>query len=240
MTGEALRSLSVRVWLLAAILLAATGCAGTQIHSTTDYRAFSLKKGDLPRYGIAFITPSTVTGQEEERQAVALIFAAVMARDLPGVRIVTLPETLSEVNGNGLADEYRKMYADSRATGIFLRATLKKIGEISGARYVAQIKLAGFSQGSMNRWGFLGIRIVDTQFAKIRLFFQIWDSADGSIAWEGTHELVYAEDAVSEKGVTLKRALEYAAAELVHRLPDWVPPPKKPSAATEPLPRADL
>ena len=239
MRGGILSSLSVRVCLLAAALLAATGCAGTQIHSTTDYRAFALKKGDLPRYGIAFITPSTVTGQEEERQAVALIFASVMARDLPGVRIVTLSETLSEVNGNGLADEYRKMYADYRDTGIFLRTTLKKISEITGARYVAQIKLAGFSQGSTTRFGFLGVRIVDTQFAKIRLFFQIWDSADGSIAWEGTHELVYAEDAASEKGVTLKRALEYAAGELIHRLPDWVPPPKEPPAAAEPLPKAE-
>jgi hypothetical protein len=235
MSGGTSSFLSVRVWLLAAILLAATGCAGTQIHSTTDHRAFGLKKGDLPHYGVAFITPSTVTGQEEERQAVAFIFASVMSRDLPGVRIVTLPETLSEVNGNGLAEEYRKMYADYRDTGIFLRTTLKKIGEISGARYVAQIKLAGFSQGSVGRFGFLGLRIVDTQFAKIRLFFQIWDSADGSIAWEGTHELVYAEDATSEKGITLKRALEYAAAQLIHRLPDWVPPRKGPRPAAEPL-----
>ena len=229
-----LSTLSVRVWLLATALLAVTGCAGTQIHSTTEHRAFALKAGDLPAHGIAFITPSTVTGQEEERQAVAFIFASVMARDLPNVRIVPLPETLSAVNGNGLADEYRTMYADYRDTGIFLRTTLKKIGEVTGVRYVAQIKLAGFSQGSMTRFGFLGLRIVDTQYAKIRLFFQIWDSADGSIVWEGTHELVYAEDDTSEKGVTLKRALEYAAAELIHRLPDWVPPPKEPPAAIEP------
>lgn len=233
MKGDRLRSLCVRVWLSATILLAAGGCATPQVHSTTDYRAFSLKRGDLPRYGIAFITPSTVTGQEEERQAVALIFASVMARDFPDVHIVTLPETLSAVNGNGLADEYRKMYADYRDTGIFLRSTLKKIGKITGVRYVAQIKLAGFSQGSSTRFGILGLRVVDTQFAKIRLFFQIWDSTDGSIAWEGTHELVYAEEAASEKGITLKRALEYAASELIHRLPDWVPPPKEPPAASE-------
>lgn len=224
----------VRVWLLTAIMLAAAGCAATQVHSTTEHRAFSLREGDLPRNGIAFITPSTVTGQEEERQAVALIFASVMARDLPGVDIVTLPETLSAVNGNGLANEYRAMYADYRDTGIFLRTTLKKIADITGVRYIAQIKLAGFSQGSTTRFGFLGLRMVDTQYAKIRLFFQIWDSADGSIAWEGTHELVYAEDAASEKGVTLKRALEYAAAELIHRLPDWVPPRKKAPGAAPP------
>lgn len=223
--------MSIRVRLAATIFLALIGCAGTQIHSTTENRSFGLKKGDLPAYGIAFITPSTVTGQEEERQTVAFIFASVMARDLPSVRIVTLPETLSAVNGNGLADEYRTMYADYRDTGIFLRATLKKIAEITDVRYVAQIKLAGFNQGSTTRFGFLGLRIVDTQYAKIRLFFQIWDSADGSIAWEGTHELVYAEDETSEKGVTLKRALEYAAAELVHRLPDWVPPREEPPAA---------
>ena len=220
----------IRVGLFATFLLAVAGCAGTQIHSSTEYRAFTLKAGDLPAHGIAFITPSTVTGQEEERQAVALIFASVMARDLPNVHIVTLPETLSAVNGNGLTDDYRAMFADYRDTGIFLRKTLQKIGEITGTRYLAQIKLAGFSQGSVTRFGFLGLRLVDTQYAKIRLFFQIWDSADGSIAWEGTQELVYAEDATSEEGVTLRRALERATGELVHRLPDWVPPRKEPPA----------
>jgi len=157
--------LFVCLLIVAATLLAVGGCAGTQIHSTTEHRTLSLKAGDLSAHGIAFITPSTVTGQEEERQAVALIFASVMARDMSDVRIVTLPETLSVVNGNGLADEYREMYAEYRDTGIFRRATLAKIGKLVRVRYVAQIKLAGFSQGSTTRFGFLGLRIVDTQYA---------------------------------------------------------------------------
>jgi hypothetical protein len=206
------------------------GCAGTQIHSTSEHRVISLKPGELREHGIAFITPSTVTGQEEEKQSVALTFAGVLATEMPGTRCVALPETLSAVNQNGLADDYRSMYADYRDTGIFRQPTLKKVGEVTGARYIGQLKLAGFTQGSNTRFGALGFRIVETQFAKVRLFFQIWDSANGTIAWEGMQELVLAEDGMSEKGVPLKTVLEQAARELIRQLPDGAPQSGTPSA----------
>jgi hypothetical protein len=47
------------------------GCFGKQIYPTNQDRSISLRAGDLERAGLAFITPSTATGQEEEKQAVA-------------------------------------------------------------------------------------------------------------------------------------------------------------------------
>ena len=35
---------------------------------------------------------------------------------------------------------------------------------------------------------------MQTKQANIRIFFQIWDSKDGSIAWEGTEEMNYSWD----------------------------------------------
>jgi hypothetical protein len=196
-------------------LLAA--CA--QSHPTLRSRAIDLSAGALEAHGIAFITPSTVTGQEEEKQAVALTFAEVLKRERPAMRVVTLAETLGLVNRAGLADDYREMYADYRDTGLFRRETLAKVGDLVGARYVAQLKLQGFHQVEKERFGIFGFRIVETRIATVRLFFQIWDSDNGTIAWEGTEELRMANETLEERPVTLARMIEHAAKDLIERLP---------------------
>lgn len=64
-----------------------------------------------------------------------------------------------------------------------------------------------------------GLRIVETSFASIRIFFQIWDSAEGTIAWEGMQEMQYARDRISDKPVTLRVAAERTARDIIARLP---------------------
>jgi hypothetical protein len=60
---------------------------------------------------------------------------------------------------------------------------------------------------------------VDTHSARVRLFFQIWDTTDGTIAWEGVHEMDYAFESLEEKAVTLRTILRETAQALVDRLP---------------------
>ena len=93
-------------------------------------------------------------------------------------------------------------------------------------RYLGQLKLSGFSQGSDGRLGVFGLRVFSTKIARLRLFFQIWDSSDGSVAWEGMDELEYAEDTPLERTVTLKKVIEKAASDLIDRLPSG--PPSEP------------
>jgi hypothetical protein len=203
--------------LLFLVALVVAGCA--QRYTTVQERAIALEAGDLERGGVAFITPSTVTTQEEEKQAVALIIAEVLRRERPNVRAVTLPETLSAVNRAGLAEEYKAMYADYRDTGLFQRDMLRKVGELTGARYVVQLKLQGWSAGAKERFGAFGLRILETKIASARIFLQVWDSRDGTIAWEGINEVNYSEEDIREKSITLKETLELAAQTLVARLP---------------------
>jgi len=200
-------------------LLALAGCFGTQIFPTLHERGISLRAGNLEASGIAFITPSAATGQEEEKQAVALIFAEVIKQERPRVRVVALAESLNAINRAGLADDYKRMYDDYRDTGLFKRDILKQVGNAVGARYIAQIKLQGFGQGAKERFGILGLRIVETRFANVRLFLQIWDSQDGTIAWEAMQEIFYAQDRVSEEPVTLRTTIEHTARDLTARLP---------------------
>jgi hypothetical protein len=132
---------------------------------------------------------------------------------------VTLAETLGAVNRIGLADDYRHMYEHYGDTGLFPDNVLRQVGKAAGARYLAQLKLQGFSQGSKNRFGVFGLRLIETQYADVRVFLQIWDSRDGSIAWEAMQELRIALDTTSEQPVMLRQLLERSARDLITRLP---------------------
>jgi hypothetical protein len=205
--------------VLTALIFALAGCQGSQIYPTMQEHRISLRPGDLEASGIAFITPSTVTGQEQEKQAVAFTFADVIKRERQGLRVVTLAETLGAINRAGLGDDYKRMYDDYRDTGLFSRDVLQRVGAATGARYLAQIKLQGFSQGAKERFGALGFRIVETQYAHVRLFFQIWDSTDGSIAWEGMQEMRISQDTMLEEPVMLSTMLDRTAHDLLAKLP---------------------
>jgi len=204
---------------LAVLGLALAGCASTQIYPTLQAHRIALGLGELEAHGLAFITPSTVTGQEQEKQAVALSFADVLKQERPGIRVTTLAETLGAINSASLADAYKRMYDDHRDTGLFSADVLRRIGDATGARYIAQLKLQGFEQGSRDRFGILGIRILETKYAHIRLFLQIWDARAGGIVWEGTQELRHAHDTMSEEPIMLRTVLERTARDLIARLP---------------------
>lgn len=195
------------------------GCVSDQIHSTAHHSAISLNSGSLETHGLAFITPSTVTGQEEDKQALAFIFAEVINEERPDINIVSLPQTLSAINKAGFADDYKAMYVDYGDTGIFRQDILKEVGKVTGVRYLAQLKLSNFNQDSRSRFNFLGLRLIQTKEASIRLFVQIWDSVDGSIVWEGTEEVTYAWDGGSAEPVTFRIIVEETAQNLISLLP---------------------
>lgn len=186
---------------------------------TTQVLTLHLQLDELRTGGLAFITPTSVTGQEEDKQALALSFTEVLQTVRPDLRIVSLPQTLSAINRTGLTREYRQMFEDYRSAGIFDRETLQKVGQATGSRYLAQLKLAAFKQESRGRWGFLGVRMMETKSSTIRLFLQIWDTRDGSVAWEGSHESTMAQDSMAEDNITMKHIVEDAARDLVARLP---------------------
>ncbi len=203
--------------LFAALLLSA--CATPQVYSSTQVREIHLTARDLKQGGIAFLTPSSATGQEEDKQPLALAFTAVLEKKRFGLRIMPLSETLSAVNKAGLANDYRRMFEDYRLTGLFDRDMLQKLAHVTGMRYLAQLKLVGFQQDSKDRWGILGLRVVETKITVMRLFLQIWDSRDGAVVWEGSEEMTLSHDSTAEDAVTFKSAVEQSAGKLISHLP---------------------
>ena len=163
--------------------------------------------------------PATVTGQEQDRHALALIFGERVHERLPAVRMATLPEALGAINRAGLADEYRRLVEHYRDTGIFRRDGLRQIGAAIGVRYLMQLKLAHFSRDLRERFTLFGLRLYQTQYAYIRLDAQIWDAVEGVIAWEAVEEVNYAYDSGAERPVTFRQMVQVAADQFIERLP---------------------
>ena len=196
-----------------------SGCAGVQIHDSIQFQVFNLDKGELSKHGLVFLTPSTPTGQEEDKQALALGFSEVLRQERPDICYVTLPETLGAINGAGLADAYRDMYDEYKNTGILKKSVLSEISKRLQARYLLQLKLANFRQDTNSRFGLLGLRLVDTKLANIRLFVQIWDGQSGGIVFEAIQELNYADDTMSERPISFRLIVEETAKRTIAKLP---------------------
>jgi hypothetical protein len=208
--------------LLACVLLLA-GCNSTsQIYSAqiiAGPSSASLKPGDLASFGIAFVTPSAVTGQEEDKPALALAFSKSLEEQLPNVRVVPLTVTLTSVNRAGQFEDYRRMIVEYRDSGMLDRTALAQVGKATGVRYIALLNMASFQQVYHDRLGVLGLRVLQTKEANIRLSLQIWNSLDGSIAWEGAQEIHMASETAAESAVSFGSVVEAAAQKLVAKIP---------------------
>lgn len=216
------------------LALAAPGCArapkqapppaeGEQVAATTAETdpavggttlAMPLATGKL-----ALLTPTTVWGREETRQALALRFAELLGALRPDLPALPLSKTLSAINAQGLAAQYDAMYATYRNTGLFDRALLEKIGAATGARYLVQIKLGAFDQANKTRFAWLGVSLLQTQSANVNLLVQIWDSTDGTIVWERSAEASRVTHSVRERPITFREAIEEAAVEAIRAMP---------------------
>jgi len=211
----------IRMMRLISLFLAvmAFGACSYQVYTTEEHRTFNLTADDLYQKGIAFTTPSSITGREQDRQSLALTFAEVLRDKRPDIHVVSLPETLSAINKAGLLKEYMRMYENYEQTGIFDHASLQKISAETGTRYLAQLNLSGFDQGEKSRFGFFGLRLLETKRANIRVFLQIWDSVEGGIAWEGYEEMNYATETYTEQGITFYDITRQIAEHMVDRIP---------------------
>lgn len=212
-----IKLIPICLFLVSWIIL--SGCAD-HTYTTQEHRSFTLTVNELQKYGVAFITPSSITGREQDRQSLALTFAEVLREKRSDIHVVTLPETLGAVNRADMLDDYKAMYDDYADTGIFKHTTLKQISKATGARYLAQLKLAGFNQGSSTRFGVFGLRLLETKRATLRIFLQIWDSQEGIIAWEGYEEMFFANDTYSEQGVMFYDVTRAIAEHMVANIPD--------------------
>lgn len=210
---------SIAALIVLAVAFPLTGCETTQVHSTAKQLIINLDQGDLHKHGIAFLTPSTVTGKEEDKQVFALVFTDTLKEKRPDIRYKSLPQSLNAINQADLSRTYKQMVLDYQATGIFNKLSLSEISTAIGTRYIAQLKLADFTQYSKGRFSALGIRLLETKQAHVRVFLQIWNGKNGSIVWEAVEEMNFAYDTGAEDPVSFNLIVKEAATNLIYKLP---------------------
>ncbi len=204
--------------ILVLVSLFMFGCS-TQLQSKIDHNVHLLKKQPLKQQGLTFITPTTITGMEEDKQYLALTFSHALKKERPELKIIYLSKTLGMINQANLEDDYKRMYDGYRETGIFNKTTLKKIGTLTNSRYICQLKLGHFKSKAQGRWSLLGLNVYDTESANLRLFVQIWDAQQGIIVWEAAQEINYAYDTTSEDPVSFETMIHLAVKDIAKVLP---------------------
>jgi hypothetical protein len=200
------------------IAVALSGCGVTsQLHSELSYNGTGANVL-LAADGIGVLTPAAPTGQESDKQALGDAVGSALQNGSPGIRVISLSDTLSAINRAGLARDYSSMLNEYELTGILERDGLRRIGQASGVRYFAKLNLGNFTQSSDKRLSIAGIRMFDTWRANIRVHLEIWDSMTGEIAWQGNEELVFAREGVKERPVSFRQVADLASANLVKKI----------------------
>jgi hypothetical protein len=219
--GRGRRPMLAGLFCLAALL---SGC-GHWRHS--DDQA---KNGDMTPVGsppvsfhngdLAMLTPTAAASHEEDRQALAQIFSDTLAKSRPDLKAKPLTTTLSAINAAGLATPYDQMYLAYKNTGVFDGQTLRRIGQAAGARYLVQLKLASFEQGSESGISILGTSFAHKQTADLRLTLQIWDASEARIVWERSNEESETKRAfIVNRAIKMEDVEKSAAEDLVKELP---------------------
>lgn len=215
--GETCRSAAVVAAMVA--LGALAGCASSgRTQSTPKVNASLLAPSMLESHGLAFLTPTANADHDEDKQATALAFASILSETRPDIRVVPLAQTLGALNRTGLGRQYQKMYEGFRVTGLLDREVLSKLRGVTGTRYFGLLQLADFSEESAAGSG-LPLASRTVRVAHIRVFLQIWDSVDGTIAWEGVDEVSLHENPDRKIEATFSAAAEQAARDLIAQLP---------------------
>jgi len=221
------------------ILFTAAGCTGgSQTQFDIEHTDITLSANDLKAGGIGFLTPAAATKLEADKQALAQSFSKKLQELRPDLEVVSLPAILGAVNTADLDQQYKEMYRDYLETSILEGSVLKQVGEVGDVRYLAQLSLSGFDQTGFKRLGFLGLRLVVTKQANMRVFIQIWDTQTASVAWEGGTEMNYAYETSKEMPVTFNHVAQLAAERLFSQLPGDVPLQEAAQLDTEPVAQA--
>jgi hypothetical protein len=209
------------VRLVAALtLLGVFGCAGpfTRAQFVID-ESFCGPDLDLDGATIGFVTPSSANGSEDKWILSDILAETLKEMKKKHVTVILPSEFLSSVNQAGITREYNEMIKDYQTCGILSRDILATIGEAMGIQYLVHVKLTSFDQFTSVRLNLLGLRAIDSQMAKIRLFLRIWQTEQGKVVWVGSGEGIITRERFRARPVSLNEVARLGCRRLVEQLP---------------------
>ena len=201
------------------VLLCLGGCAGTFLQSQILVdESFRDTTFLLDGTKIGFITPSS--GNELEDHWVLLdLLAKTLQEERKEAEVVLPAQSLSFLSQAGLSREYNEAIKDFQITGVLDQEILTKIHEVMGVQYLIYLSLNSFSQYPSTRLSTLGLRLIDSQTATLRLFVRIIRASQGRIVWEGSAEGIIRREDFRARPITLNELGQLACQKLVENLP---------------------
>ena len=198
MTFSPTRHLRGSVLAFSAFLLA--GCTPLYLwdsHTTSTPKPQSFDLAELSHKPVATLGLLAPAGLQGFSPILSRALSAAMSEASPSIRGIAAYETVSKLNGKGLAAEYADLLSGFGRSGILERERLQRIGSALGSRYVLLPGLAEFSQVLVDKFEAAGIKLVTNRVISLRLWLQLWDTQTGEILWESAGETTVASQLVS-------------------------------------------
>jgi hypothetical protein len=201
------------------ILLSLVGCARAFFQSRVLVdESFRDSTFLLDGTKIGFITPNS-GNLLEDHWVVLDLLAKTLQEERKETEVVLPAQSLSFLNQAGLAKEYNEAIKDFQITGVLDQEILGKIHEVMGVQYLVYLSLNSFNQYPSTRLSTLGLRLIDSQTATLRLFVRIIQTSQGRIVWEGSAEGIITREDFRARPISLNELGQLACQKLVEDLP---------------------
>ena len=189
LAGSAARSAVLTTTLLATFL--ASGCASNAIEVSVQTRAESYRRLEHPRT-VMFSQPpacAVLPANAGGTPGLAIFMNAAIEqvlRDAGAESSVIGPtETGNLLSASGLRSELDALVRSWQPTGVLDPATLARIGETLGVRFVMMPYLATYATNNDSRFTFLGFTFVRTGWTTVQVALQLWHTPTGTLVWQG-------------------------------------------------------
>ncbi|MDH4081526.1 MAG: hypothetical protein OEU68_17140 [Nitrospira sp.] len=192
------------IWSGVMLLLFTTGCAGGlygwTVRTTSTALSTSAEAASLPQETVAVLTPLSVASLRGNEAGMGQYLVDVIHKVAPNWSIVSERQAISAINKSGFAGQYERMRSGAELSHVLDRDSLRAMGEVLGARYVFQPRLAFFQQIMTDRWTVPAVNVLaaQTRSATMRLSLQLWDTQSGELIWSSAAETNLQSEAVTQ------------------------------------------
>ena len=191
----------VRTAIVGLVVALLAGCSPlyTLDASITSTPATQLNLSHLETERVAvmgLVAPANLQGFNP---SLSLALVNAIAKVRPPFRAIPAYETTNLLNQHRFAKDYGDLLSGFVLSGILDQQRLRRIGSALCARYLLLPGLAEFDQSIIDKFDFLGVKLLRNRVTTLRLWLQLWDAQTGQILWESSGEVTAVTQLINTK-----------------------------------------
>jgi len=179
------------------------GCTKTfhlwQADITSTPRPQSFDVSNFVRERVVVLAPAAYNHLQGYIPSVSRGLRVACSEVSPGIRVVSLYETLNTLSRHDLLSDYRDDKPDYAPSNSLDRQRLSRLHKALAAKYVLQPGLAELTQTTEDRFELAGLQLIKTRVHTMSLWLRLWDAETGEFLWEGSGEGTVASTLFEEK-----------------------------------------